>query len=80
MRKVKLIVHEKYEGKQNSSNVFAAVFLSDTAALTLGESPGILNNTPSKAGGFCVNLKLAQAEARFRGLKVTLRLKPFSQT
>ena len=41
---------------------------------------GELNNTPSKAGGFCVNLKLAQAEARFRGLKVTLRLKPFSQT
>jgi len=40
MRKVKLIVHEKYAVKQSPSDVFAAVFLSDTVALTLGESPG----------------------------------------
>ena len=34
MRKVKLIVHETYQGKRKSEDIFAAVFLSDTAALT----------------------------------------------
>ena len=34
MRKVKLIIHEKYAGKQNLSDVFAAVFLSDTADMS----------------------------------------------
>ena len=53
---------------------------NDILYYTTGKGESQLNNTPSKAGGFCVNLKLAQAEARFRGLKVTLRLKPFSQT
>ena len=41
MRKVKLIIHEKYAGKQSPSDVFAAVFLSDTAALTLDKGTGI---------------------------------------
>ena len=34
MRKVKLIVHETYQGKRKTEDVFAAVFLSDTPALT----------------------------------------------
>ena len=34
MRKVKLIVHETYQGKRKSEDVFAAVFLSNAAALT----------------------------------------------
>ena len=33
MRKVKLIVHETYQGKRKSEDVFAAVFLSNAAAL-----------------------------------------------
>ena len=52
MKKVKLIVHEKYTGKQKVVGVLAAVFLSDAAvflsdaaALTLGESPGIMKST-----------------------------------
>ena len=44
MRKVNLIVHEKYAGKQNVIDVFAVVFLSDTAALTTGESPSIMKS------------------------------------
>ena len=34
MRKVKLIVHETYQGNRKSEDVFAAVFLSNAAALT----------------------------------------------
>lgn len=34
MRKVKLIVCETYQGKRKSEDVFAAVFLSNAAALT----------------------------------------------
>lgn len=34
MRKVKLVVHECYAGKRKSEEVFAAVFLSNAAALT----------------------------------------------
>ncbi len=34
MEKVKLIVHECFQGKRKMEDVFAAVFLSDTAALT----------------------------------------------
>lgn len=37
MRKVKLIVHETYQGKRKSEDVFAAVFLSDTAAWNTGD-------------------------------------------
>ena len=40
-----MIVHKKYAGKQNPSDVFATVFLSDTAALTPGESLGIIKPT-----------------------------------
>ncbi len=31
MRKVKLIVHETYQGKRKSEDVFAAMFLSNAA-------------------------------------------------
>ena len=53
MRKVKLIVHEKNAGKQKPSDIFAAVFLSDTAALTLGESPNIMKLTDQSQGSLC---------------------------
>ena len=38
MRKVKLVVQECYAGKRKSEEAFAAVFLSNAAALTEGES------------------------------------------
>ena len=38
MRKVKLVVHECYAGKRKAEEVFAAVFLSNAAAFTEGES------------------------------------------
>ena len=38
MRKVKLVVHECYAGKRKLEEVFAAVFLSNAAALTENKS------------------------------------------
>ena len=35
MRKVKLIVHETYQGNRKSEDVFATMFLSNTVALIL---------------------------------------------
>ena len=46
MRKVKLIVHETYQGKRKSEDVFAAVFLSNAATLTPNTHSGILK-TPN---------------------------------
>ena len=40
MRKVKLIVHETYQGKRKSEDVFAAVFLSNATALTPNRGQG----------------------------------------
>ena len=48
MRKVKLIVHETYQGKRKSEDVFAAVFLSNAAALT-----------PNAHSGMCYFWKIA---------------------
>ena len=45
MRKVKLVVHECYAGKRKSEEVFAAVFLSNAAALTEKEKPSIIELT-----------------------------------
>ena len=42
MRKVNLIVHETYQGKRKSEDVFAAVFLSNAAALTPNTHSGII--------------------------------------
>ena len=50
MRKVKLIVHETYQGKRKSEAVFAAVFLSNAAALTPNTHSGITEHR----GRFCV--------------------------
>ncbi len=53
MRKVKLIVHENYQGKRKGEDIFAVVFLSDTAALTLGESPGIMKSADNSQDSLC---------------------------
>ena len=45
MRKVKLIVHETYQGKRKSEDVFAAVFLSNAAALDPNTHSGIIKDT-----------------------------------
>lgn len=42
MRKIKLIVHECFAGKQNPEDVFAAVFLSSAAVLTESRYHGII--------------------------------------
>ena len=53
MRKVKLIVHESYQGKRKSEDVFAAVFLSNAAALTEGTKPSIIELTERSQDSLC---------------------------
>ena len=53
MRKVKLIVHETYQGKLKSEDVFAAVFLSNAAALTPNTHSGIITVLNTGDGSMC---------------------------
>ena len=53
MRKVKLIVHECFTGKQNSEDVFTAVFLSNAAALTESTKPSIIELTDRSQDSLC---------------------------
>lgn len=53
MRKVKLIVHETYQGKRKSEDVFAAVFLSNAAALTPNTHSGIIKDTERSQDSLC---------------------------
>ena len=53
MRKVKLIVHETYQGKRKSEDVFAAVFLSNAAALTPNTRSGIIKDTERSQDSLC---------------------------
>lgn len=48
MSKVKLLVHECYAGKRKSEEVFAAVFLSNAAALTEKEKQTAGGKPPPK--------------------------------
>ena len=53
MSKVKLIVHECYACKRKSEEVFAAVFLSNAAALTEKEKPSIIELTDRSQDSLC---------------------------
>ena len=53
MSKVKLVVHECYAGKQKSEEVFAAVFLSNAAALTETPKPSIIELTDRSQNSLC---------------------------
>lgn len=53
MRKVKLIVHETYQGKRKSEDVFAAIFLSNAAALTPNTHSGIIKDTERSQDSLC---------------------------
>ena len=53
MRKVKLIVHETYQGKRKSEDVFAAVFLSNAATLTENTHSGIMKDTERSQDSLC---------------------------
>lgn len=53
MRKVKLVVHECYAGKRKSEEVFAAVFLSNAAALTESTKPSIIELTDRSQDSLC---------------------------
>lgn len=53
MGKVKLIVHENYQGKCKTEDIFAAVFLSNAAALTEGTKPSIIELTERSQDSLC---------------------------
>ena len=53
MGKIKLIVHERYTGKRKSEDIFAAVFLTSTAALTRITNPGIIKTTDQSQDSLC---------------------------
>ena len=53
MCKVKLIVHETYQGKRKSENFFAAVFLSNAVALTPNTHSGIIKDTERSQDSLC---------------------------
>ena len=53
MRKVKLIVHETYQGKCKREDVFAAVFLSNAVALTPNTHSGIVKDTKRTQDSLC---------------------------
>ena len=53
MRKLKLIVHETYQGKRKSEDVFAAVFLSNATASTPNTHFGIIKDTEQYQDSLC---------------------------
>lgn len=53
MRKDKLVIHECYAGKRKSEEVFAAVFLSNAAALTESTKPSIIELTDRFQDSLC---------------------------
>ena len=53
LRKVKLIVHETYQGKRKSEAVFAAVFLSNAAALSPNTYSDTIKDTESSQDSLC---------------------------
>lgn len=53
MDKPKLIVHESYNGKRRSEEIFAAVFLSTAAGLTGTPKSGIIKQTEQSQDSLC---------------------------
>ncbi len=53
MRKVKRIVHECFTGGKNPEDVFTAVFLSSTTALTENADFGIMKTTEQPQDSLC---------------------------
>ena len=45
MHKVKIVVHETYQGSRRCEDVFAAMFMSNVAALTNCSQPSIMEIT-----------------------------------
>lgn len=53
MGKIKLIVHETYQGKCKTEDIFAAMFLSNASALTEGTKPSIIKLTERSQDSLC---------------------------
>ena len=53
MSKVRLIVHESYQGKRKSEDVFAAMFLSNASALTPNTHYGINKDNERSVDSLC---------------------------
>ena len=64
MRKVKLVVHECYAGKRKFEEVFAAVFLSNAAALAESTKPSIIELTDRSQDSLCSGKKQIMEQVR----------------
>lgn len=53
MERTRFIVHEEFAGKRNPEDVFAAVFLSNAAALTEQTKSSIIKDTDQSQDSLC---------------------------
>lgn len=53
MEKIKFIIHEEFTGRHKPEDVFAAVFLSNAAALTEQVKPSIIKYTDQSQDSLC---------------------------
>ena len=58
MNKTKLIVHERFNGKQSLEDVFLSVFQSESYQLLQDNSSVIMNSTEQSQDSFCSGREL----------------------
>ena len=58
MNKTKLIIHERFNGKQSLEEVFLAAFQSESCQLLQDNSSVIMNSTEQSQDSFCSRKEL----------------------
>ena len=58
MNKIKLIIHERFNGKQSLEDVFLSVFQSESYQLLQDNSSVIMNSTEQSQDSFCSGKEL----------------------
>ena len=58
MDKTKLIIHERFNGKQTLEDVFLSAFQSESYQLLQGKTLGIIDSTEQSQDSFCSGKEL----------------------
>ena len=58
MNKTKLIIHERFNGKQSLEDIFLSVFQSESYQLLQGKTLGIIDSTEQSQDSFCSGKEL----------------------
>ena len=58
MNKTKLIIHERFNGKQSLEDVFLSAFQSESYQLLQGKTLGIIDSTEQSQDSFCSGKEL----------------------